>query len=48
MVRAAPGAGPAVKEDSRLSVGIAALFPIEAMAVANIDMAEAMRLDRRI
>jgi hypothetical protein len=37
-----------MEEDDRLAVRIAAQLPIEAMAIADIEMAALVRLDRRV
>jgi hypothetical protein len=41
-------ARPAVDDQHRLAVGIAARFPIDAVAVADVEQALVVRLDRRI
>jgi hypothetical protein len=48
VIRAAAGAGPAVEKDRRLAVRISALFPVQAVAVADVEMAGPIGLDRRI
>jgi hypothetical protein len=42
-----PGARTAVKEDRRLAVRLAAKFPVEAVAVADIEMPGLVGLDGR-
>ena len=48
MIDAATGAGAAVEEDGGLALGVAAQLPIDLMAVAGIEPAAAIGLDRRI
>ena len=48
MVGAAAGAGAAVEEDGRLAAGVAAALPIEVVAVADVEPAGPVGLDRRI
>src|SRR5206468_11026103 len=48
MIGARAAAGPAVEENDRLAIGIAAQLPIEAMAVADVEHACLVRLDRRV
>ena len=48
MVGARAAAGTAVQEHHRLAVGIAAQLPIEAVAVADVEHAGLVGLDRRI
>ena len=48
MVRTAAGAGAAMKHDGGLGAGRAASFPIEAVAVTDVEPSRLIRLDRRI
>jgi hypothetical protein len=44
--RAAPSAGTTVQDDDGLAVGAAALLPVQAVAVADVEHARVVRLDR--
>ena len=48
VVGAAAGAGSAVKEDGRLGARSPAALPVEAVAVADVEPAALVGLDRRI
>jgi hypothetical protein len=48
VVRAAAGAGAAVEEECGLALRVAAQLPIEAVAVADVEMAGTVGLDRRV
>ena len=48
VVGAEAGAGSAVEEDGRLARRIAALFPVEDMAIADVERAPAIGLDRGV
>jgi len=48
MLGAAAGAGAAMQHHRRLAVGIAALLPVEDMAIADIELPGPVGLDLRI
>jgi hypothetical protein len=48
VVGRAAGPGAAVEEDGGLAIGIAAQLPIDAVAVADVEVAGAVGLYRRV